>query len=83
VISEDRFALVLDANGTMLRVTNVQNLKPQQFAILGWEVTDIDEAVSHLNQRGGSLRELWHGGAGSAGYLEFARRRSRRVVQGP
>jgi predicted enzyme related to lactoylglutathione lyase len=52
VISEDRFALVLDANGTMLRVTNVQNLKPQQFAILGWEVTDIDEAVSHLNQRG-------------------------------
>jgi catechol 2,3-dioxygenase-like lactoylglutathione lyase family enzyme len=52
VISEDRFALVLDANGTMLRVTNVQNFKPQQFTILGWDVTDIDEAVSHLNQRG-------------------------------
>ncbi len=34
VISEDRFALVLDANGTMLRVTNVQNFKPQQFTII-------------------------------------------------
>jgi len=51
-VSEDRFALVLDANGTMLRVTNVQNFNPQQFTILGWDVTDIDEAVSRLNQRG-------------------------------
>jgi predicted enzyme related to lactoylglutathione lyase len=52
VISEDRFALVLDANGTMLRVTNIQNFKPHQFTILGWDVTDIEEAVSDLNQRG-------------------------------
>jgi hypothetical protein len=52
VISEDRFALVLDANGTMLRVTNVQNFKPQEFTILGWDVRNIDEAVSELNQRG-------------------------------
>ena len=52
VISEDHFALVLDGNGTMIRVTNVPNFKPQQFTILGWDVSDIDEAVSHLNQRG-------------------------------
>ena len=52
VISEDRFALVLDANGTMLRVTSVQNFKPQQFTILGWDVANIDETVSDLNQRG-------------------------------
>jgi predicted enzyme related to lactoylglutathione lyase len=51
VISEDRFALVLDANGTLLRVTN-ENFKPQQFTILGWDVTNIDEAVSELNRRG-------------------------------
>ncbi|HXY52212.1 MAG TPA: hypothetical protein VEI01_22380 [Terriglobales bacterium] len=36
----------------MLRVTNVQNFKPQQFTILGWDVTDIDGAVADLNQRG-------------------------------
>jgi predicted enzyme related to lactoylglutathione lyase len=52
VTSEDRFALVLDANGTMLRVTNVQDFEPQQFTILGWNVTDIDQAVSRLSQRG-------------------------------
>lgn len=52
VISEDPFALVLDANGTMLRVTTVQNFKPQQFTILGWDVTNIEDTVSQLNQRG-------------------------------
>jgi len=52
VISDDHLTLVLDANGTMLRVTNVQSFKPQEFTILGWDVKDIDEAVSELNQRG-------------------------------
>src|SRR5690349_9487590 len=52
VVSEDPFALVLDANGTMLRVTNVQNFKPQQFTILGWDVANIEEAVSRLSERG-------------------------------
>ncbi|MFZ0731684.1 MAG: VOC family protein [Candidatus Sulfotelmatobacter sp.] len=52
VVSEDPFALVLDASGTMLRVTAVQNFKPQQFTILGWDVANIDESVSQLNQRG-------------------------------
>ncbi|HEV2469845.1 MAG TPA: VOC family protein [Candidatus Sulfotelmatobacter sp.] len=52
VISEDPFALVLNANGTMLRVTTVQNFKPQQFTILGWDVPNIDDTVWQLNQRG-------------------------------
>jgi catechol 2,3-dioxygenase-like lactoylglutathione lyase family enzyme len=51
-ISEDRFAIVLDAGGTMLRVTNVPNFKAQPFTILGWDVADIDEAVSRLSERG-------------------------------
>ncbi len=51
-VSEDPFALVLDANGIMVRVSKVQEYKPQQFTILGWEVADIDEAVSQLHDRG-------------------------------
>ncbi len=51
-VSEDGFALVLEANGTMVRVTKVQNFKPQQFTILGWDVTDINEAVLRLHERG-------------------------------
>jgi predicted enzyme related to lactoylglutathione lyase len=52
VVSTDHFALVLDANGTMVRVTNVQNFKPQPFTILGWNVPNIDEAVSDLSRHG-------------------------------
>ncbi len=52
VVSEDRFALVLDANGTMLRVTQVQNFNPQQFTIVGWEIPNVEAAVTGLTQRG-------------------------------
>jgi catechol 2,3-dioxygenase-like lactoylglutathione lyase family enzyme len=53
VLSHDNFALALDANGIMLRVTNVPpSFKPQQFTILGWQVPDISEAVAALKQKG-------------------------------
>jgi catechol 2,3-dioxygenase-like lactoylglutathione lyase family enzyme len=51
-VSEDDFALVLDANGIMLRVTKVPHLKPQAFTILGWDVPDIDRSVSELASKG-------------------------------
>ena len=53
VLSQDNFALALDANGIMLRVTNVPpTFKPQQFTIIGWQVPDIAETVSALKQKG-------------------------------
>ncbi len=52
LVSEDQFALVFDANGTMLRVTPVPELTPHQFTILGWEVTNIEETVSGLQEKG-------------------------------
>ena len=51
-VSEDPFALVLDANGIMVRVSKVPEFKPQQFTILGWEVSDIEDAVSGLQKHG-------------------------------
>jgi len=54
-VSEDGHALVLDANGIMVRVTRVPEFKPQQFTILGWEVSNIEEAVSGLQERGVSF----------------------------
>ncbi len=45
---ENRFALVFDANGTMLRVTNVRELNPAQYTVLGWEVPDITASVKAL-----------------------------------
>jgi catechol 2,3-dioxygenase-like lactoylglutathione lyase family enzyme len=52
LVSEDSFALVFDANGIMLRVTNVPEFKPQMFTVLGWEVSDIGRAVADLGQSG-------------------------------
>jgi catechol 2,3-dioxygenase-like lactoylglutathione lyase family enzyme len=52
LVSEDPFALVFDANGTMLRVTPVPELTPQQFTILGWGVANIEETVSGLHKKG-------------------------------
>jgi len=47
-VSEDQFALVLDANGIMVRVAVVAEFKPQPFTIVGWEVADIKKEVARL-----------------------------------
>jgi len=49
---ERPFALVFDANGTMLRVTIVPEHRPQSFTVLGWSVKDIEAAVKQLTGRG-------------------------------
>jgi predicted enzyme related to lactoylglutathione lyase len=52
LLSEDNYALEFDANGTLLRVTIVQEFKPQSFTILGWNVSDIHEVIKSLNKKG-------------------------------
>ena len=51
-IKDDGFALVLDANGIMVRVVKLQQFTPAQFTILGWNVSDIEKAVQDLQQKG-------------------------------
>jgi catechol 2,3-dioxygenase-like lactoylglutathione lyase family enzyme len=48
VLGLDDFALVLDAHGTMLRVTAVPGHTPVPFTVLGWKVLDITAAVRDL-----------------------------------
>ena len=52
LVTDDNFALVFDANGTMLRVGKAQNHKPAQGTVLGWEVEDIHAAIRELTARG-------------------------------
>ena len=52
VSDELPFALVFEANGTMLRVTVVQQLTPAAYTILGWKVPDIAVAAMALTQAG-------------------------------
>lgn len=52
VVEETPFALVLDAAGTMLRLTGVPELAAQPFTIAGWQVPDITATASGLVERG-------------------------------
>lgn len=51
-VSSDQFALVFEANGTMLRIQKVDKVNPHGYTALGWEVTDIEKEVSQLIKRG-------------------------------
>jgi len=51
-ISDDQFALVLNANGTTVRVSKVPGFTPHKFTVLGWEVSDIEKTVIDLTEKG-------------------------------
>jgi len=50
--AEEHFALVYHLGGTMLRVTRVEQLDPQPFTVLGWQVGDIEAEARDLASRG-------------------------------
>src|SRR5437868_15517651 len=52
LVSEDPYAIVFDANGTMLRVQKVRELASAQYTVLGWKAIDIAAAISDLAGRG-------------------------------
>jgi len=53
LVEESPFALVFDANGTMLRVTPTNgDFTPFPFTILGWQVGDIVATIEGLADRG-------------------------------
>jgi len=52
LVENTPFALVFDANGTMLRIQKVQTLTPAGHTVLGWHVVDVAEAVEMLLKRG-------------------------------
>jgi catechol 2,3-dioxygenase-like lactoylglutathione lyase family enzyme len=51
-VKDDGFALVFDADGIMIRAAKMKEVKPVQFTILGWEVSDIENAVRALTAKG-------------------------------
>lgn len=50
LVSEDEFALVFDAGGTMLRVARVEEPAAAQYTVLGWEVGDIIQTAKSLRK---------------------------------
>jgi len=50
LVSEDEFALVFDAAGTMLRVTRVQELAAAKYTVLGWRVRNIVQTAKDIQK---------------------------------
>jgi predicted enzyme related to lactoylglutathione lyase len=51
-VSDDDYALVLNANGNMLRIIKGADFKPAHYTVLGWEVKNIETMVAGLKARG-------------------------------
>jgi catechol 2,3-dioxygenase-like lactoylglutathione lyase family enzyme len=52
LISEDEYALVFDAHGTMLRVAIVGEIMVAPYTVLGWQVDDMEGTVRGLVAKG-------------------------------
>jgi catechol 2,3-dioxygenase-like lactoylglutathione lyase family enzyme len=52
VLEHNDFGCVLDAHGTMLRVTAVPEIARGGYTVLGWQVADIEGEVRDLTARG-------------------------------
>jgi len=51
-VNDDGFALVLNANGIMIRVAKMKDFSPAQFTILGWQISEIENVVRSLREKG-------------------------------
>jgi catechol 2,3-dioxygenase-like lactoylglutathione lyase family enzyme len=51
-VKDDGFAMVLDANGIMVRVAKAPEFKPVPFTILGWQVSEIEKVAAALQEKG-------------------------------
>jgi catechol 2,3-dioxygenase-like lactoylglutathione lyase family enzyme len=51
-VKDDGFAVVFDANGIMVRAAKMKDVKPAQFTVLGWQVTEIEDKVRALREKG-------------------------------
>jgi len=50
LVSEEQFALVFDADGTMLRIARVPELVTARHTVLGWHVRDIVSTAKQLRE---------------------------------
>ena len=70
-VSDGPAALVLEANGVLLRVQKVQSLTPAPHTVLGWVVPDIAATVADLNEKGVQFNLFEGMGQDAAGILTF------------
>lgn len=71
VRGEDPQALVLEADGRMLRVQKMPNHEPRPYTVLGWNVSDLDAAVARLAAAGVRCESFGFPGQDERGVMTF------------
>lgn len=51
-VSDDTFAIVLESNGSTVRLVRIEEFTPASYTILGWQVEDIESAVKEFAAKG-------------------------------
>lgn len=60
LVNEDGFALAFEVGGIMLRVTLVNDVRPQPYTVLGWQVKDATATARALARAGVKLERYPH-----------------------
>ena len=70
-VGEDQWALVLEADGRMIRVQKGTTHEPRRTTVLGWNVSDIEAAVTRLGVAGVSCELYGFPGQDPRGIMTF------------
>jgi catechol 2,3-dioxygenase-like lactoylglutathione lyase family enzyme len=60
LVSEDGFALAFEVGGILLRVTLVNEVRPQPYTVLGWQVKDATVTARALAKAGVQFERYHH-----------------------
>lgn len=60
LVADEEWAVVFDANGTMLRMQKAPAVKPLPYTALGWQVPDITNTLNTLRAKGVSFERYEH-----------------------
>jgi catechol 2,3-dioxygenase-like lactoylglutathione lyase family enzyme len=55
LVSRSPLAVAFTVGGATLRVTKVDDLRPQSFTVFGWQVRDLRSAIGEFRDRGIAL----------------------------
>jgi catechol 2,3-dioxygenase-like lactoylglutathione lyase family enzyme len=70
-LRDDGFALVLDMDGVMLRISKVPEFTPAQHTVLGWESREIAATVDELAAKGVTFNRYPNMGQDERGICAF------------
>ena len=59
-VSDDHFAVVMEANRVMVRIVRVGDFTPAPFTILSWQVDNIHRTVAELRDQGIEFKRYPH-----------------------